>query len=111
MVSNLFKKVFTVGATAVVILALVGSWAGWEFSRVLASQSAMGEVSTCLRNQTEADMMHDALRGDVLVALRASHSSDTNALAEVAKDLAEHAATLRSKMAANQVMSFSREVS
>ena len=55
--------------------------------------TALGELNMklgALRNHLEADMMHDALRADVLAALRAAANNDAEARAEVTADLADH---------------------
>jgi methyl-accepting chemotaxis protein len=47
--------------------------------------------TSATRNQSEADMMHDAMRGDVLWAALASHKGDLSERKEIEKSLAEHA--------------------
>jgi methyl-accepting chemotaxis protein len=55
--------------------------------------------STLIRNQLEADMMHDALRADVLTALMSVTPEEQQA---VANDLREHAQHFREKVAENE---------
>jgi methyl-accepting chemotaxis protein len=69
-------------------------------------QSALGEANLgakAIRNQLEADMMHDALRADVLAALRwvAKGGLDGAEMETIKSDLAEHGKVLRDNMAEN----------
>ena len=54
-----------------------------------------------MRNHLEADMMHDALRGDVLSALYAAANNDLGQKAEIQASLAEHLATFKAKIEEN----------
>ena len=51
-----------------------------------------------LRNHLESDMMHDALRADVLRALRAGKSADRQEQTEVLQAVEEHAGHFRTRM-------------
>ncbi len=73
-----------VGITALSGVTALG--VSFEQNRALAEQ---GEAGSLLRNHMEADMMHDAVRADVLAALA---GGDTGR--EAAADLKEHVATL-----------------
>lgn len=70
-----------------------------------------GTASTVLRNHLEADMMHDALRGDVLNALHASATSNRGAYEESVKDLQEHVENFRARIKDNEALAFDEGVS
>ncbi len=53
----------------------------------------MNKASELLRNHMEADMMHDAIRADVLSVLVAASGGETN-LEETRKDFADHSKLL-----------------
>ncbi|MFN4237393.1 MAG: methyl-accepting chemotaxis protein [Vogesella sp.] len=74
---------------------------------LLGSRTIAGEVGMLLnsqkmiRQQTEADMMHDAVRSDVLSALYRDKIGEQDKLAAINQDLAEHAKHFRELMADN----------
>ncbi len=84
--------------TAIIGIALAGYWGLREVN--IAMQNAVIN-SSALRNHMTADMMHDALRSDVLAALLASSSDKTGNEQEIKKDFAEHAELFRSSLAEN----------
>ncbi len=61
------------------------------------SMDAISVNGSALRNQMQADMMHDALRADVLAALLAASPAEH---ATARQDAEEHAATFRETIAA-----------
>jgi methyl-accepting chemotaxis protein len=102
MNSSLIKKISLIAVAALVLLGGAGGVAWWQFDRVVANQQQMAMATAALRNQMEADMMHDALRADVLAALHAVAIKNPAAGGEVRTDLAEHAKHFREQFAANQ---------
>lgn len=78
----------------------VVAWAAWTgLGEAEAGLGTQVRGSAALRNHLEADMMHDALRGDVLAALLAATPDERDA---VRTDLGEHAELFREAVAANQ---------
>ena len=78
------------GIAATLVVGLVG----------YNSEQKLGDALTgvnikmaALRNHMESDMMHDALRADVLSALRAAKSHDEAAHKQVVADIEEHIAS------------------
>ncbi|MDB5438263.1 MAG: methyl-accepting chemotaxis protein [Caulobacteraceae bacterium] len=63
-----------------------------------------------LRTHMDADMMHDALRADVLMALRASDPANGVSMDEVRTDLAAHTKAFRDDIAANKANATEPEV-
>ena len=57
------------------------------------------QVGTALQRSQAADMMHDAIRGDVLLAMLSAQTQDAAGMAEAKKDLTEHVATFTSELA------------
>ena len=76
-------------------------------SGLLGSRGIASEVNDLLntqkmiRQQTEADMMHDAVRSDVLSALYRDKLGEKDKLKAIAEDLAGHAKHFRELMADN----------
>lgn len=92
------------GVLATGVVAGIGLWGLGVLSRSLGDVERTGKA---LRNHQDADMMHDAIRADVLAALLAD-SKDT--LAGVKKDLADHAQTLAARVEDNRKAGLSAEV-
>lgn len=87
------------------MLALAGSAAGIGLisARLLTADiTAVSESATILRNHMQADMMHDALRADVLSAMLSQDPSSNIKIADVKSDVAEHISSFRSSLAKNQ---------
>lgn len=92
------------GVFASGVVAGLGLWGLGVLSRSLGEVERTGKA---LRNHQDADMMHDAIRADVLAALLAD-SKDT--LTGVAKDLADHAQTLAARVEDNRKAGLSTDV-
>jgi methyl-accepting chemotaxis protein len=75
------------------VLALAGVTAGagiWVAFSLSDSLNQSTRSASVLRNHMYADMMHDALRGDVLSALRAADPATGVSFEAVRADLSEH---------------------
>ena len=73
-----------------------GILSAWQLSAALDRQAV---AAALLRNHMEADMMHDAVRSDVLGALASADPSMQLKLADAQKDLAEHVDLLKKSIA------------
>jgi methyl-accepting chemotaxis protein len=85
----------------------VGGTAWRQCHRVLANQAEMQNATTALRNQMEADMMHDALRADVLAALYGATIKDNSYIEAARSGLGEHAGHFRQQVSDLQAMKLS----
>ncbi|SUD37989.1 chemotaxis transducer [Ectopseudomonas mendocina] len=83
--------------TAAAALGAVGFWGQTQLSDALAQNELSVEA---LRNHLEGDMMHDALRADVLAAFSVE-PGDQAAAEQVRTDLREHAEWFKRTLAAN----------
>ncbi|NCE92097.1 methyl-accepting chemotaxis protein [Pseudomonas sp. L13] len=84
------------------LTALVMSLAGYLGNTRMANAVQDSDVSmTVLRNHMEADMMHDALRADVLSAMLVGLGKSTSTPAEVSSSIKEHAEHFREVLAEN----------
>ncbi|MBF6030997.1 methyl-accepting chemotaxis protein [Pseudomonas sp. P115] len=84
------------------ITALIMSLASYVGNTRMGHAVQANEVSmTVLRNHMEADMMHDALRADVLSAMLVGLGKSTSTPAEVNSSLQEHAEHFRQVLADN----------
>ena len=97
-------KVRLIGLTMIGMLAMLATGAAGlvELSTMRAALNDANRGAMAIRNQLEADMMHDALRADVLAALRWTERGGTaEKLQEVRGDIREHVRLLRENMAEN----------
>jgi methyl-accepting chemotaxis protein len=80
------------GAAGLLSVALVAGFAIWSSSRQAAANRHITAVSNGLSHQWNADMMHDALRADVMSALYATTPAQRTAYA--VDEVTDHAAAL-----------------
>jgi methyl-accepting chemotaxis protein len=97
-INSLTAKAGGVVLGSTILAGLVGGGAAWILSGELAATS---HVSKVLRNHLEGDMMHDALRSDVLASLAANNPAYGLSIAEVRTDLNDHVENFRSLLAVN----------
>jgi methyl-accepting chemotaxis protein len=84
------------------LTALIMSLVGYLGNTHMAGAVNDNEVSmAALRNHLEADMMHDALRADVLSAMLVGLGKSTSSKAEVRSSIDEHAARFREVLGNN----------
>lgn len=95
-------------ALSLVGVALSGGAGLYELRNIRGELDKAGIAASAIRNQLEADMMHDALRADVLMALRwAEKGGDPAEMNAIAAELAEHGKTLRGRMKDNASLALS----
>ncbi|MFZ0269661.1 methyl-accepting chemotaxis protein [Caulobacter sp.] len=104
MLRTINHKVMAAGA-AVMMLCTASAGAGlWATTRLDTALSSASVSSAVLRNHMQADMMHDALRADVLSSQLAGDAASGIVLDEVRKDLADHVASFREAITANDAL-------
>jgi methyl-accepting chemotaxis protein len=81
-----------------ILAGLVGAGAAWLLGHEL---NATDHASMVLRNHLEGDMMHDALRSDVLASLAATNPAYGLSMSDVTNDLNAHVTNFRELIAAN----------
>ena len=97
---NIRQKMIASGVLSVAVAAGLGAVGFWGQTQ-LNGALAQNELSvTALRNHLEGDMMHDALRADVLAAFSVE-AGDQAAAEQVRQDLREHADWFKRALAAN----------
>ena len=95
-------KVSALAATAGLLLLLLAGAVQNEFRKVTVHGDEVVTITTALHNHGEADMMHDALRADVLAALLGAKNKNAAGIEEAAKDLVDHEKNFRDSMTANK---------
>ncbi len=104
MLRTINHKVMGAGA-AVMVLCTASAGAGlWSTTRLDAALQNANVSAAVLRNHMEADMMHDALRADVLSSQLSDDSGSGIDIAGTRKDLAAHVANFRKAIADNDAL-------
>ena len=96
--------------TSILLVLITGALSVYSKLKVDVALDANTMHTTVLRNHSEADMMHDALRGDVYEAVLSSMRNDADHLKGVQKELAEHAQNLKERIAANAKLELDDEL-
>jgi methyl-accepting chemotaxis protein len=88
-------KVNLLGLIGVGALILVGGVGIWGVKALSDALHETGSLTALTHHHMTCDMMHDAMRADVLQALRLGPKGKAEEKQEVQKDVAEHAKTMR----------------
>jgi methyl-accepting chemotaxis protein len=104
------KKFFGFGGLMAAVALVIGAFGYWGISRQGSELDDVVVTSLALRNHLESDMMHDALRADVLGALRAARDNNKEDMASVKADVADHSQNFRERVAANKGLPLSDDV-
>ncbi|MBY2983685.1 methyl-accepting chemotaxis protein [Rhizobium leguminosarum] len=92
---------------SIAIFALAGGATGvgiWSASTLSENNADVARSAQILRNHMQADMMHDAMRADVLASMLASNPAAGIDPAAVKADLVEHDASFREMIGANKAL-------
>ncbi|WP_290428844.1 methyl-accepting chemotaxis protein [Roseateles amylovorans] len=104
------QRMLTLSLIGVFFMLLVGGIGYGAIARLDAEGQALIRTGSALREQMEADMMHDALRADVYRALLAASQQRAGEQAAIKADTADHVKAFRSAMASLKSTSLSAEV-
>ena len=101
---------FAVVAGLLFIVSMASAWIStWSNGALSDALEHNTVLASALRNQGSADMMHDALRGDVYRALHAARSEPA-ARAAIEADLKEHLEKLRKDISQNRALDLPADV-
>ena len=98
------NKLLLQRANAIAFVVAVGLTGYWGVAKLQQSSLDMRDNFSALRYSLNADMMHNAVRGDVLNALRATSLNDAKQYEDARKDIQEHGAMLRDSLAKNEAL-------
>lgn len=96
-------------ASAIIIMGSIAlsRWAHHENSLLMERQTT---ISLVTQRHMDSDMMHDAIRSDVLSAILAMHNGDTLALEQAKEDIATHGQRLADNFSTNQKEQMPKEI-
>ena len=92
------RRLLGMSLAGLAFVCLLGAVGHIAVNRLSATRDSITDSMVALKAHMAADMMHDALRGDVLRALLAGLRREADAQPEVRKDLAEHAKEFRDSL-------------
>lgn len=101
---NIKQRLMGVAAIGIILFLVIGSVGVVSLDQMDDSATDMRIKNSLLRNHLTADMMHDALSSDVMGALVAKETGDSDALNDAVIAQADHAETFRQMLEANQGM-------
>jgi len=104
------QRLFLSAICTVVVVLVVGGIGYWGMLVGSNSATQLNTMAAAIRHQMEADMMHDALRADVLVALREGRNGNKAAAPGILKEASEHIANFQENIDANKVLDLPDEV-
>lgn len=98
---TLRRKILSVLAPILLLNVLGGTLAYEQFGKLRTTLQTAELHNEALQDHMACDMMHDAVRSDVLAALRGASGPAGKVPEEVRKDFAEHIEEFNGKLAAN----------
>jgi methyl-accepting chemotaxis protein/methyl-accepting chemotaxis protein-1 (serine sensor receptor) len=101
------QKQLVLSACGLLPLVMITAISFWILERADPEKSDLAVASAALRNQMAADMMHDAIRADVLASLETSDSKQQEA---ITADLHEHTAKIEKEFRDNLAMAIPPDV-
>ena len=107
MKSSLIKQISLITITAFLFVVGVGGVAWHKFKLVVANQEQIAITTTALRHHFEADMMHDALRSDVITALHAAAQKNGVGVTEATISLTKQVKNFRDHVEENSCVTLS----
>jgi methyl-accepting chemotaxis protein len=110
MTLTIKQKSIVLGAAIFGLTLLVGGTGWWGTQEFRAGMQQSTTAAAALRNHVEADMMHDALRGDVLAAIVASERGARDQRDKIQADLREHIDTMKERLAENAQLPLPGEI-
>ncbi|MBY0354118.1 MAG: HAMP domain-containing protein [Rickettsiales bacterium] len=78
---------------------------GWAFRNNESRGVFQNQMSVIIQRHMEADMMHDAMRGDVLAAILAKQNGESDNILKAQSDLQDHHENFQSNLSKNQAES------
>src|SRR5690348_9796464 len=110
MTLKLGRKFLLIACAAAAMTMAVSAVGWWGALRLQEDTERSVMIGSALRHQVEADMMHDALRADVLAAIVATEGGKTENADQIRGDLAKHIENFRAQIAANRGLALPDEV-
>ena len=110
MALTIKQKSIVLGAAIFGLTLLVGGAGWWGTQEFQTGMHESTTAATALRNHVETDMMHDALRADVLAAIVATEKGEAAKRDAIQAELREHIDMMKARLAENEKLPLSGEI-
>jgi methyl-accepting chemotaxis protein len=107
---KLKHQIIALGLVGILASGLVGGIGLLQTARLSTAIDESEGMSSALQSSQEADMMHDAIRGDVLLLVQGASTQNAEQMAEASKGLAEHATIFNEALQALEAQPLPPEV-
>lgn len=107
MIRKKLQVMMIIALAAALMMAVVSNW---SLRAVEDASSNKARLASLLRNQLEADMMHDAIRADVLFALREASRYSNEGITNAEASMQEHVEIMAKRLASNDAISVSPQL-
>jgi methyl-accepting chemotaxis protein len=104
---SLSTRIWALAVGGALLAAATGGAGLWGKVRLVSALQDVQTTATAISNHMACDMMHDALRGDVLAVMLARTPGE---VAGAQADLEDHAATFQKSLEANKQLGLGNEV-
>lgn len=104
------KKVYLVTIVGIFNVIWTGTAAFYSFQNINKNLEEKSNLASAVRNHMTADMMHDAIRGDILSAFNSVLQNQSEGLKTAKEDLHEHIKTFKSTLEKNEALSLKSEI-
>src|SRR6185369_1325314 len=101
VLKSINRKALALSAAIAVLVAVCSAVSAWVARDLASNLETSAQAGKMLQKHMDADMMHDALRADVLAAAVAHDPRYGISLADVQKSVAVHARQFRDDVAEN----------
>ena len=106
---KLRTQILGLGLVGLIMTAMVGGTGLLNLSKLSQAFDNSISMDLALQKSQHADMMHDAIRGDVPLALLSGQTKDSAGVAEAQKDLLEHSAEFSKSIGEMEALPLSAE--
>lgn len=107
---TLKQKLVSMGIVGILLALWLGAIGYVGIGKIDSSMDGIVVAASALKNHLSTDMMHDALRSDVLVAITFADSRDQEKKNEILRDLAEHSKLFRDNLSGSEGLPLNEEV-
>ncbi len=107
---TLKQKLVGMGVIGIVLALWLGVVGYLGIGKIDSSVDRIVVAASALKNHLSADMMHDALRSDVLAAITFADSRDQEKKNEILNDLAEHSKLFRENLSGSEGLPLNDDV-
>ncbi|WDT75357.1 MAG: methyl-accepting chemotaxis protein [Candidatus Manganitrophus sp.] len=104
------EQLLGLGFLGLFLALVIGGFGFWGITRVTGAMNRMGVSATALRYHLTADMMRDALKGDVQSAMIAAGGANAVKKQEILKELSGHVSLFREQLTKIEALPLQGEV-